>query len=134
MTMPRTTHWSLVAVVLASAALLTTGCGFVGSPEQKVSETTDNYLRSLAAGEHDTACGQLTVGAKSRLAEPCLAAMEAIAARLGSDALTAAADAGIEMAVEGGRATVVIPELGGARLTLLRNGPEWRIDAGYALR
>lgn len=132
--MSRTTHRSLVAVALASAALLTAGCGFVSSPEQKVSETTDNYLRSLATGEHDTACRQLTVRAKASLAEPCLDAMEGIAGRVGSDALTAAADAGIEMTVEGGRAAVVIPELDGAQLTLLRSGPEWRIDAGYALR
>jgi hypothetical protein len=132
--MSPTSHLGLVAIGLAAAAFLVAGCGVGGSPEQKVSETTDTYLRSLAAGEHDAACGQLTVRAKSRLAEPCLDAMGAIAARVGSDALTAAADAAIEMDVAGGRAAVTIPELADAHLTLLRSGEEWRIDAGYALR
>jgi hypothetical protein len=131
--MSPTSHLSLVAIGLAVAAFLVAGCGVGSSPEQKVSETTDTYLRSLAAGEHDAACDQLTVGAKSQLEEPCPAAMRAIAARFDSDDLTAAADAGFEIDQDGGQATVTIPELADARLTLLPSGERWRINAGYAL-
>ena len=54
--------------LLVVAATLLAGCGIgSGTPESKISETTDTYLRSLASGDSTKACAQLTAKAKREL-------------------------------------------------------------------
>ena len=128
----------LPTVTVAAFTLLllvvSTGCG-VGelTPEAKVGKTADDYLRALAEDDTGKACAQLTAEAKAALGRPCPSQMRAIAARVGADALIAAADRGVKIAVDGARGSAEIPELAGARLVLTRVGDEWKIDSGYSL-
>ena len=114
---------SLTILLLALAALVPTGCGVGGAtPEEKISETTDTYLRSLASGDTAKACAQLTSAARNGLAVPCPQAMQTIAARVGSDALSDAADEGADIEVDGAKSSVTVPQLNDALLELLRTG------------
>jgi hypothetical protein len=117
------------AVLVASA-----GCG-VGEPgpEGKIAETADEYLRALADGDGRKACEQLAGSVKATLARPCIDEMRAIRARVGDDALAAAADRGVEIDVDEGRGSAEVPGLGGARLELVRVGEEWKIASGHSL-
>lgn len=54
-------------------------------------------------------------------------------ARLSPDALTGAADASMDIDVDGNRAGVGLSEPEGARFLLAKVGGEWRIDSGYTL-
>jgi hypothetical protein len=119
---------------LAVAALLLAGCG-VGTrgPEAKISETTDDYLRSLSSGDLTKACAQLTAGAKTKLGTPCGAAVQKIAARVGRDRLSEAADKGSSISVDGSSGSATLKGLNGVRLGLVQSGSDWRIDSGYAL-
>jgi hypothetical protein len=125
---------SLTVLLLALAAMALTGCG-VGdaTPEEKISNTTDTYLRSLASGDTAKACAQLTSAAKNGLDAPCPQAMQKIAARVGSDALSQAADKGVDIEVEGAKSSVTVEQLNDARLDLVRTGDRWQIDSGYEL-
>src|SRR5215218_7253613 len=95
--------------LLTVAALMLAGCG-VGSasPESKISETTDTYLRSLASGDTTKACAQLTAEAKSKLGTSCTAAMKEIAARVGRDRLNEAADEGSSISVDGSNGSATL--------------------------
>lgn len=128
------TRLVLVSALAATAALLLAGCG-IGEPgaEGKVSETTDRYLRALAGGDTERACEQLTATARAALDGSCASAMEALASRVGRDALDAAADGGVEIDIDGDRASAQVRELEGTRLALVRAGQDWRIADGYSL-
>jgi hypothetical protein len=122
------------ALAAAATALLLAGCG-IGEPgaEGKVSETSDKYLRALADGDTVKACAQLTAEARAALDGSCRSAMEALASRVGREALDDAADGGVEIDVDGGRASARIRNLEGARLALVPAGREWLIADGYSL-
>lgn len=119
---------------LAAAALLLAGCG-IGEPttEGKVSETADTYLRAVANGDTEKACAQLTAAARAALDDSCASMMKALASRVGREALTDAADGGVEIDVDGGHASARIRNLEGASLALVADGREWLIADGYSL-
>ena len=110
------------------------GCG-VGSasPESKISETTDTYLRALASGDTTKACAHLTAQAKSTLGTSCAAAMKEIATRVGRHRLTEAADQGSSISVDGSNGSATLKGLNDARMGLVDSGSSWLIESGYAL-
>jgi hypothetical protein len=129
-----TRSFSLIGTTaLLALALLLAGCG-VGSasPESKISETTDTYLRSLASGDTTKACAQLTAEAKSTLGTSCAAAMKTIATRVGRDRLNEAADEGSSISVDGSNGSATL-KLNDARIGLVDSGSSWLIESGYAL-
>ena len=121
----------LAVLVLGLLAAALTACG-VGVPtdEENVSKTATTYLRALADGDTAKACAQFTRRAKGR---GCDAAVKERLSRLEPDALKNAADASMDIDVEGDRATAGLSEPEGARLLLAKVGGEWRIDSGYTL-
>jgi hypothetical protein len=123
-----------VTTAVLALALLPAGCG-VGSasPESKISETTDTYLRSLASGDTTKACAQLTAEARSTLGTSCAAAMKTIATRVGRDRLTAAADQGASISVDDPNGSATVEGLNDARIGLIDSGSSWLIESGYAL-
>src|SRR5215218_3532698 len=91
-----------ITALLALAALTLAGCGIgSGGPESKISETTDTYLRSLSSGDATKACAPLTDEARKKPGASCVAAMERIAAPVGRDRLSEAADKGSSISVDG---------------------------------
>jgi hypothetical protein len=120
--------------LLALAALTLAGCG-VGSdaPESKISETTDTYLRSLSSGDTTKACAQVTDEAQKNLGTSCVAAMERLAAAVGRDRFTEAADKRSSISVDGSRGSATLTGLNDARIGLVRSGSNWLIESGYEL-
>jgi hypothetical protein len=104
-----------------------------GGPESKISETTDTYLRSLASGDTTKACAQLTAEAKSMLGESCAAAMQTIATRVGRERLSAAADQGVSISVDGSTGAATLEGLNDARIGLVDSESSWLIESGYTL-
>ena len=132
--MRRLTFLTGTAALLASATLLLAGCGVgSGSPESKISETTDTYLRSLASGDTTKACAQLTAGAKSKLGASCTAAMNEIAMRVGRDKLGEAADQGSSISVDGSSGSATLKGLKSVHIGLVDSGSSWLIESGYTL-
>jgi hypothetical protein len=132
--MKRTASLIPTTLLLALAAVMFAGCGIGGgSPESKISDTTDTYLRSLASGDTAKACAQLTVEAKSKLGTSCTAAMKTIARRIGREKLDEAADAGSSISVDGSHGSVTVEGLNRARIGLVDAGSSWLIESGYAL-
>jgi hypothetical protein len=120
--------------LLIVAALMLAGCGVgSGGPESKISETTDTYLRSLAGGDTTNACAQLTADARSKLGTSCAAALKTIATRVGGDRLSAAADKGSSISVDGSSGSATFKGLNDARIGLVDTGSSWLIESGYAL-
>jgi hypothetical protein len=121
----------LVGLVLALLAFTLAGCG-VGpaTNEEKISKTATTYLKALADGDAAKACAQLTNRAKGG---GCEAAMTERLSRLDSDALRQAADDSMDIQIHGDTATAGLSEPEGARLVLVNDGDEWRIDSGYTL-
>jgi hypothetical protein len=113
--------------------LLMAGCGVgkIGA-EGRIARAADDYLRALAEDDTATACAQLAATAKSNFSRPCDAELHQVANHIGSAALSAAADAGVDITVDGTRGLAEIRDLD-ARLTLAKVGPEWRITSGHAL-
>ena len=60
--------------------------------------------------------------------------MKAVAARIGRDALTAAADAGVDVDLDGDRGSARVRELDGAQLAFVKTGKRWRIAGGHSLQ
>ena len=124
----------VTAVVLGLVLAVSAGCGVGEStPDGKIAATADDYLRALAAGNTDEACAQLTASARAALSRRCPDAMDAIAKRVGSERLAAAADAGVSIDVDGDRGSVEISQLPGARLDLVKVGEDWKIASGETL-
>jgi len=123
---------AMLGALLAVLATLVTGCG-IGpvADEGKVSDAADTYLRSLADGDADAACEQLTAEARATL-PGCGSALRKVAARIGTDRLRVAADRGVEIDIDGTTASAVVRELD-SRLTLVLAGGSWRIERGYRL-
>jgi hypothetical protein len=121
----------LSVLVLALLAAVVTGCG-VGpaTDEEKISETATTYLRALADGDTAKACTQLTRRARG---ERCEQRIGDRLSRLDPDSLKNAADASMDIDVEGDTATAGLSEPEGARFLLAKAGDEWRIDSGYTL-
>ncbi len=120
--------------LLVVAATLLAGCGIgSGTPESKISETADTYLRSLASGDSTKACAQLTAKAKRELDTPCAAALTTVAARVGRDRLEEAADEGSSISVDGSNGSATLDGLDDARLGLVDSGSSWLIESGYTL-
>ena len=121
----------LIGLVLALLALTLAGCG-VGpaTNEEKISKTATTYLKALADGDAAKACAQLTRRAKG---QGCPRAMKERLARLDSDALRQAADGSMGIEIHGDTATAALSQPEGARLLLVNDGDEWRIDSGYTL-
>jgi hypothetical protein len=121
----------ILAVLVALLAVVLTGCG-VGpvTDEEKISKTTTTYLLALADGDAAKACAQLTRDARGR---DCEAAMAERLSQLDPDALRSAADASMDIEVDGDTATAGLSEPEGARFLLAKIGDEWRIDSGYTL-
>ncbi len=121
----------LVGLVLALVAAALAGCG-VGpaTDKEKISKAATTYLKALADGDTVTACAQLTDRAKG---SECEAKMRERLSRLDSDALREAADASMEISLQGATASAGLSEPEGARFLLLKVGTEWRIDSGYTL-
>lgn len=123
----------LLAVVslLPVLAVLAASCG-VGpaTNEEKVSKTATTYLKALANGDTATACAQLTSRAQG---ETCERTMTERLSSFEADALQDAADASMEIDVDGNRATAGLSEPEGAQFRLVKTGNEWRIDSGYTL-
>jgi hypothetical protein len=121
----------LIGLVLALLALTLAGCG-VGpaTNEEKISKTATTYLKALADGDAAKACAQLTRRAKGG---GCKAAMTERLSRLDSDALDQAAEDSMAIEIHGDTATAALSEPEGARLLLVNDGNEWRIDSGYTL-
>ena len=124
---------ALAAIGAAAVMLLTAGCG-VGETdaEGKIAQAADDYLRALADDDTATACAQVAATAKSNFGRPCGAELHQVANRIGSDALSAAADAGVDVTVDGTRGFAEIRDLD-VHLTLAKVGNEWRITSGHAL-
>ena len=124
---------ALAAVAVAAAALVATGCGF-GEPtaEGEIATAADDYLRALATEDTATACEQLAASAKSQFNRPCKDELRDVANRIGSDGLSAAADGGVDVTVNGTRGFAEIRDLD-ARLTFAKAGSDWRITSGHAL-
>jgi hypothetical protein len=121
----------LSVLVLALVAAVVTGCG--GGPatdEEKISETATTYLRALADGDTAKACTQLTRRARG---ERCEQTIGDRLSRLDPDSLKNAADASMDIDVEGDTATAGLSEPEGARFLFAKAGDEWRIDSGYTL-
>jgi hypothetical protein len=118
-------------LLLLLLAVAVAGCG-VGpaTDEEKVSKTATTYLKALAGGDTATACAQLTPRARG---EQCAQMMNKRLSRLDPEALKDAADASMEIDVDGNRATAGLSEPAGARFRLVKTGDEWRIDSGYTL-
>lgn len=125
---------SSILLVLAVLAISLAGCGVGTSPEAKVSEATDDYLRALAAGDTAKACAQLAPAAKQQLDGDCNAAMRQIARSVGPQRLMDAAEEGVDLDVAEFSARVTVPALDDARLVLVRSGERWRISDGFELR
>jgi hypothetical protein len=121
----------LVLVVLSLLAVALTRCG-VGpaTDEERISETATTYLRALADGDAVEACAQLTRRARG---ERCEQAIKERLSRLEPNTLEKAADAAMDVDVEGNRATAGLSTPEGARFVLAKLGGEWRIDTGYTL-
>src|SRR5215218_8227371 len=112
-----------LTALLALAALALGGCGVgSGGPESKISETTDMYLRSLSSGDAAKACAQLTGEAQKKLGTSCVAGMERIAAAVGRDRLTEAADKGSSISVDGSNGSATLEGLNDARIDLIESG------------
>jgi hypothetical protein len=122
---------ALSVLVLALLAAVITGCG-VGpaTDEEKISKTAATYLRALADGDTAKACAQLTPRARG---ERCEQTIRDRLSRLDPDSLKNAADASMNIDVEGDTAAVRLSEPEGARFLLAKVGEEWRIDSGYTL-
>jgi hypothetical protein len=119
----------LFLVALLAATL--TGCGFgPAGAREKISKTTDTYLRALAGGDTAKACAQLTRRAKGRR---CEATLKERLSHLEADALTRAADGSIDFEVHGNTATARLSEQKGARFVLKKVGRQWLIDSGYTI-
>jgi hypothetical protein len=121
----------LALLALALLAVVLTGCG-VGpaSDEEKISKTATTYLKALADGDTARACTQLTRRAKG---ERCEQTIRERLSGLDPDSLRNAADASMDIDVEGETATAGLSEPEGARFLLAKVGDEWRIDSGYTL-
>lgn len=121
----------LALLVLVLVAFAVTACG-VGAPtnEENISKTTTTYLRALADGDTAEACAQLTRRARG---ERCEQAIKERLSRLEPDALEDAADAPMDIDVDGDRATARLSEPKAARFLLAKVGGEWHIDSGYTL-
>jgi hypothetical protein len=121
----------LIGLALALLAITVAGCG-VGpaTNEEKISKTATTYLKALADGDAAKACAQLTRRAKG---QECPRAMTERLSRLDSDALDQAAEDSMAIKIHGGKATAALSEPEGARLLLVKDGNEWRIDSGYTL-
>jgi hypothetical protein len=121
----------LAGLVLVLLAPVLAGCG-VGpaTNEEKISKTATTYLKALADGDAAKACAQLTRRAKGG---GCEAAMTERLSRLDSDALRQAAEDSMDIEIHGDTATAALSEPEGARLLLVNDGDEWRIDSGYTL-
>jgi hypothetical protein len=132
--MTRTASFICTTALLSLAALTFAGCSVGGgTPESKISDTIDTYLRSLASGDTTRACAQLTVEARSKLGASCTAAMKTIARRVSRDRLDEAADAGSSISVDGSHGSVTVEGLNDARIGLIESGSSWLIESGYAL-
>ena len=132
--MHRSTSLIGTTALLVIAALLLAGCGVgSGTPESKISETTDTYLRSLASGDTTKACAQLTGDAKTTLGASCTAAMKEIVMRVGRDKLAEAADVGSSISVDGSNGSATLRGLNDARIELVDSGSSWLIESGYTL-
>jgi hypothetical protein len=125
---------ALAAIAAAAVALAAAGCGF-GEPtaEGKIATAADEYLRALADDNTAKACAQLAATAKSEFDRPCDDELHEVASRIGEDALSAAADGGVDVTVDGAHGFAEVRELDGARLTFAKAGAEWRITSGHAL-
>jgi hypothetical protein len=123
-----------LTVLLLLLTVLVTACGVGSADEGEISDAADTYLRSLASGDTAAACEQLTASARTDLDGGCEAALRGIAARVGSERLEAAADAGIDIEIEidGATGSAVVRELD-ARLRLVAVGDDWRISDGHRL-
>jgi hypothetical protein len=120
---------ALLFVTLLAVALTGCGVGRAGARE-KISKTTDTYLRALAGGDTAKACAQLTERAKGG---GCEAKLKERLTRLNADALTRAADGSVDMDVHGNTATAGLSEPKGARFVLKKVGGQWLIDSGYTI-
>jgi len=124
----------VASTLLVGASSMLAGCGLgSGTPESKISETTDTYLRSLASGDFTKACARLTAKAKRELGTPCAAAMKTIAARVGRERLKEAAEEGSSISVDGPNGSATFKGLNDARIGLVDSGSSWLIENGYAL-
>ena len=124
----------LIGITALLAVLTLAGCGVgSGGPESKISETTDTYLRSLSSGDTTKACAQLAREAQENLGASCVAAMEKIAAAVGRDRLTEAADKGSSISVDGSTGSATLDGLNDARIGLIKSGSNWLIKSGYEL-
>jgi hypothetical protein len=121
-----------LTVLLLLLTVLVTACGVGSADEGEISDAADTYLRSLASGDTAAACEQLTASARTDLDGGCEAALRGIAARVGSERLEAAADAGIDIEIDGATGSAVVRELD-ARLRLVAVGDDWRISDGHRL-
>lgn len=121
-----------LGALLLLLAVLVAGCGVGSADEGKISDAADTYLRSLADGDTAAACEQLTAAARAGLDGGCEAALRRIAARVGSDRLEAAADAGVDIDIDGTTGSAVVRELD-ARFTLVAVGDDWRISTGHRI-
>jgi hypothetical protein len=117
--------------LLLLLAVAVTGCGVgAATNEEKVSKTATTYLKALAKRDTARACAQLTARAQD---EDCERTLKARLASLDAGALNDAADASMDIDVEGDRATAGLSEPEGAEFRLVKKGDEWRIDSGYTL-
>jgi hypothetical protein len=59
--------------------------------------------------------------------------MKTIATRVGRDRLTAAADQGASISVDGSTGSATLEGLNDARIGLVDSGSSWLIESGYTL-
>jgi hypothetical protein len=121
----------LSVLVLALLAAVLAGCG-VGpaTDKEKISKTATTYLQALADGDTAKACAQLT---RRTRGERCEQMISERLPQLDPDALENAADASMDIEVDGDRAIAGLSEPEGAGFVLAKMGGEWRIDSGYTL-
>jgi hypothetical protein len=122
-----------VLAVLAVAVLAggVAACG-VGptTDKDKIAKATSTYLRALADGDTAAACRQLTRRAQGG---HCPQALKRRRSQLTPDTIKDAADASIGITVHGSTATASLGQPHGAHLTLVKLGPDWRIDSGFTV-
>ena len=124
----------LTAIAAAAVGLVASGCGF-GEPtsEGEIATAADDYLRALAADDTARACAQLVATAKRGFDRSCEDELKEVARGIGSDALDAAADGGVDVTADGTHGFAEVRDLDGARLTFAKAGTEWRITSGHGL-
>ena len=120
-----------LAAILVALAVAVSACGAgPATDKDKIAKATSTYLRALSHGDAARACSQLSPHARG---DRCRQAVAQRLSQLNPDVLADAADASLDIAVNGRTAVATLGAPRGAHLTLVKVGAAWLIDSGYTL-